>query len=269
MKSQRIVVPGESLDYTYTYPESNQDPFGAQGPQGVQGTQGLQGTAGTQGTQGVQGVQGSGVQGTQGNQGTQGFQGEVGTQGTVGAQGATGSQGATGAQGTQGTQGVQGATGSGTWILVKPSGSDTATTTLTSAGMTFTIDGTVQKQVSFRAVLNVQINENDNFWIKFTASTANSGRIYERGTSRVLIKNTLTSAVFANDTAFVAAGDANAFFNTTQTIGVYQASGRSTFLEYNGNFFVDTGSVTFDVLFAGATVAGSLWGSSYLEYYIV
>lgn len=42
MQSQRIVVPGESLDYTYTYPESTQASFGAQGPQGPQGATGDQ-----------------------------------------------------------------------------------------------------------------------------------------------------------------------------------------------------------------------------------
>ena len=228
MQSQRIVVPGESLDYTYTYPESTQASFGAQGVQGPAGS--------------------------------------TGTTGSQGPQGTTGSQGATGSQGTQGTQGVQGSAGSGTWTMVKPTLNDTATTTLVSSGMSFTINGTVQKEVVFRAFLNVKVATNNSMFVKFTASTANSGRIYERGIVRKLVKNSsITSTGFTYDTGFVAAGNANAFFNTTQTLSVYS---ESCFLEYHGNFFVDTGSVTFDILFAGDTVPGSLWSSSYLEYYI-
>lgn len=76
MKSQRIVVPGESLDYTYTYAESSINPFGGIGPQGSQGVQGPAGNTGPQGPQGYTGQ--SGTPGYVGSTGPQGPQGTAG-----------------------------------------------------------------------------------------------------------------------------------------------------------------------------------------------
>lgn len=75
MQNQRIQVPGESLDYTYTFPESTQGAFGAQGAQGTVGVQGAQGTIGSQGALGNQGAQGP--QGTTGAGFTDGDKGDI------------------------------------------------------------------------------------------------------------------------------------------------------------------------------------------------
>lgn len=74
MKSQRIIVPSESLDYTFVFPQQNTTNF-AQGTQGATGPQGHVGVE-PQGPQGPMGLTGpDGINGAQGAQGAQGPQG--------------------------------------------------------------------------------------------------------------------------------------------------------------------------------------------------
>lgn len=186
MQSQRIVVPGESLDYTYTYPESSQNPFGAQGPQGVQGSAGVQGATGSAGATGSQGPQGdqgatgsngaTGSQGPQGDQGATGSAGATGSQGPQGTQGATGSTGATGSQGPQGTQGVQGVQGpsaSGGEILLKQAADETndSDTVITTSTYLTKSDLSTSKTYHIHAYIYVEATGDEDMRIYFQGTS--------------------------------------------------------------------------------------------------
>lgn len=110
-----------------TGPQGPQGPQGLVGPQGSQGPQGPAGPQGADGPQGPQGLDGpQGPQGPDGPQGQRGPRGFTGVDGPQGAQGARGAQGAQGARGAQGAQGFQGSPGSS---------NDTASVSLSSAGL--------------------------------------------------------------------------------------------------------------------------------------
>ena len=213
MQSQRIQVPGESLDYTYTYPESTQASFGAQGVQGVQG------------------VQGSGVQGPQGNQGTAGTTGTQGLQGPQGTQGVQGS----GVQGTQGTQGVQGSPGGGGVITLKQTADENATSTgFVSSTYLVTTALTVGKRYHYKA------------FIYLGMSGVNDAKILYSGTFEELILgayDVIAAVTNANPTVTKRTSDGT----TNVTV---LANGNNATLYSEGVFETAAGGTSFTVQFA-------------------
>lgn len=165
----------------------------------------------------------------------------------------------------------------GGWSRVYSSGTDTKTdTTYVSSGLTFTIDGTVQKHVIFRSWIMLNIpTGGGQLKMKFVGSGA--GRFYEQN-NQLRTYGGATGAFrtpshynFANSTAFTPSTSAGFMFNVDLlpyngvNIGIHN-------IEYLGSFFVDTGSFTLDLQWAQETAsptATRLFNNSYLEYVVI
>lgn len=161
----------------------------------------------------------------------------------------------------------------GGWSRVYSSGTDSKTdNTLTTTGISFTIDGTVQKHVIFRSWFMVNISTTG--LIKMKLATSGAGRFYEQNCSLLIYPppingfRTPQCYNFDNFTAFRSSGTAGNMLNI-DLFPYYNSIAGIFTIEYKGSFFVDTGLLNMDIQWAQQTtnaVASRLFNNSYFEY---